>query len=131
MPMFIFSKKFKTRAKTQKIEAKNVIMNELLLFCICLHEWVHFFEIFQSSPVCETLSLYWRDWVFTKKISVRCSSVILTKSLKKNIQIWNHLWRDMQNSNDLFIVEFLASIFGVFARVLNIFENMNIGMNLS
>ena len=23
--------------------------------------------VFQSSPVCETLSLYWRDWVFTKK----------------------------------------------------------------
>ena len=25
------------------------------------------FEFFQNSPVCETLSLCWRDWVFTKK----------------------------------------------------------------
>ena len=34
-------------------------------------------------------------------------------------------------TTNLFLIMFLASIFGVFARVLNIFENMNIGMNLS
>ena len=38
MPMFVFKKKFKTRAKTQKIEAKNVIMHKLLKFCMCLRE---------------------------------------------------------------------------------------------
>ena len=36
----------------------------------------------------------------------------------------------MQNFNNLFMTIFLNAIFGVFARVLNSFENMNIGMNL-
>ena len=54
------------------------------------------------------------------------SSVILTKSLKKNIKISNHLWRDMQNSDDLFIVEFLASIFGVFVDNLKFLIKSNI-----
>ena len=54
------------------------------------------------------------------------SSVILTKHLKKNIKISKHLWRDMQNSNDLLIVEFLASIFGVFVDNLKFLIKSNI-----
>ena len=54
------------------------------------------------------------------------SSVILTKSLKKNIKISNHLWRDMQNSDDLLIVDFLASIFGVFVDNLKFLIKSNI-----
>ena len=46
----------------------EIFQSSLCVWALCCGVWGLW--VFQSSPVCETLSLYWRDWVFTKKIPV-------------------------------------------------------------
>ena len=89
-------------------------------------------EIVSFREKISKISCTYKDMIFSRSFKV--SSVTLTKILMKKIKRSNHLRRDMQISNNLFIVPFLASIFWVFVQnsksfmkhdIVNIFIILN------